>query len=98
MNISLFRVTKLVVSGEALKDALGIFWLPLPLLYRLDHVNIYLNDDYDDWCVLDAGICDERTIDLWKTVLSRPLGGSRLKRLIVTHHHPDLLVLRQSQN
>lgn len=76
-------------NGEFLEIAPGILWLRMPLPYRLDHVNIYLIEDGDGWCVLDAGIHDERSVDLWKKLLGGPLAGTRLTRLIVTHHHPD---------
>jgi glyoxylase-like metal-dependent hydrolase (beta-lactamase superfamily II) len=76
-------------NGGLLEIAPGILWLRMPLPYRLDHVNIYLIEDEDGWCVLDAGIHDERSVDLWKKVLDGPLAGTRLTRLIVTHHHPD---------
>lgn len=76
-------------AGELIKIAPGIKWLRLPLPYRLDHVNIYLIEDGVGWCVLDAGIRDEHCIDLWQTLLAGPLAGTKLTRLIVTHHHPD---------
>ncbi|MAS05451.1 MAG: MBL fold metallo-hydrolase [Ahrensia sp.] len=75
--------------GEPLEIASGIMWLRLPLPFRLDHVNIYLIEDGDGWCVLDAGICDERTMQHWEAVLAGQLAGLRLTRLVVTHHHPD---------
>ncbi|MCI5074540.1 MBL fold metallo-hydrolase [Oricola sp.] len=75
--------------GEMIDIVPGIKWLRLPLPYRLDHVNIYLIEDGDGWCVLDAGLHDDRTMELWEAVLTGPLAGSRLTRLIVTHHHPD---------
>ena len=76
-------------NGALLEVAPGVLWLRMPLPYRLDHINIYLIADGDGWCVLDAGIHDDRTIELWKALLAGPLAGTRLTRLIVTHHHPD---------
>ena len=76
-------------AGEMTEITPGIMWLRFPLPYRLDHVNVYLVEDGDGWCVLDAGIHDDRTVDLWKTVLAGTLSGSHVTRLIVTHHHPD---------
>lgn len=76
-------------NGSFLEIAPGLLWLRMPLPYRLDHINIYLIEDGDGWCVLDAGIHDEATIELWKALFAGPLVGTRLTRLIVTHHHPD---------
>lgn len=84
-----FPFSEAPVAGEMTEIAPGIMWFRFPLPYQLDHVNIYLLEDGDGWCVLDAGIHDERTVDLWKSVVSGVLHSSRLTRLIVTHHHPD---------
>ena len=64
-------------------------WLRLPLPFRLDHVNVHLLEDGDGWAVLDTGIGDARTQEIWEAVLAGPLRGRRLTRLIVTHFHPD---------
>ncbi|PHR17169.1 MAG: hypothetical protein COA37_22940 [Hoeflea sp.] len=71
-----FPFSEAPAAGEMTEIAPGIRWLRFPLPYRLDHVNIYLIEDGDGWCVVDAGIHDERTVDLWKTVLAGPLSGS----------------------
>lgn len=75
--------------GESIEVAPGVRWLRFPLPYRLDHVNIYLIEDGEGWCVLDAGLLDERTTGLWRSVIADHLDGKPLTRLIVTHHHPD---------
>jgi len=76
-------------TGEVIEVAPGILWTRIPLPFRLDHVNIYLIDDGDGWAVLDTGIDDDRTRDVWQALLSGPLAGRRITRLIVSHHHPD---------
>ena len=75
--------------GTTTEIADGILWLRLPLPYQLDHVNIFLVEDSDGWAVIDTGISDDRTREIWEAVLAGPLRGSRLSRLVVTHHHPD---------
>lgn len=75
--------------GTTTEIADGILWLRLPLPYQLDHVNIFLVEDSDGWAVIDTGISDDRTREIWDAVLAGPLRGSRLSRLVVTHHHPD---------
>lgn len=67
----------------------GIMWTRIPLPFRLDHVNIYLIEDGDGWAVVDTGIGDEATRDVWFALANGPLAGKRLTRLIVTHFHPD---------
>ncbi|WP_133774652.1 MBL fold metallo-hydrolase [Enterovirga rhinocerotis] len=76
-------------AGETIEVAPGLLWARLPLPYRLDHVNIYLIEDGNGWAVLDTGIGNEATKDAWEQLLSGPLAGRPLTRLIVTHMHPD---------
>lgn len=75
--------------GTLTEVAPGVLWTRVPLPFRLDHVNIYLIDDGDGWAVLDTGIADKQTRRVWDALLSGPLAGRRLTRVIVTHLHPD---------
>jgi glyoxylase-like metal-dependent hydrolase (beta-lactamase superfamily II) len=75
--------------GAPREVAPGVLWLRLPLPYRLDHINVHLIEDGDGWAVLDTGIGDARSQEIWEAVLAGPLRGRRLTRLIVTHFHPD---------
>jgi glyoxylase-like metal-dependent hydrolase (beta-lactamase superfamily II) len=55
----------------------------------LDHVNIYALDDGDGWTVIDTGLDSRRGRALWQALLEGPLFGKPLRRVVVTHHHPD---------
>lgn len=76
-------------TGEVIEIAPGILWTRIPLPFRLNHVNIYLIDDGDGWAILDTGIDNDATRVVWESLLSGPLSGRQLTRLIVTHYHPD---------
>lgn len=67
----------------------GILWARFPLPFQLDHVNIYLIEDDGGWAVIDTGIGNNITKEIWEALLSGPLAGRPLTRLIVTHMHPD---------
>src|SRR5438445_13156768 len=43
----------------------------------------------DGWALVDCGIGDEATRALWERVFSGRIAGRPVKRVIVTHHHPD---------
>ena len=75
--------------GKTIEVAPGILWARIPLPFRLNHVNVYLIDDGDGWAVLDTGLGNDATRAVWDMLLSGPLSGRRLTRLIVTHFHPD---------
>lgn len=75
--------------GEAIAVAEDVFWLRFPLPMVLNHVNAYALRDGDGWTLIDTGFDTSRTRALWEAALAGPLAGLSVRRLIVTHHHPD---------
>ena len=75
--------------GQAIELAEGVIWLRMPLPMVLDHVNVYALDDGDGWTVIDTGFDSRKTRAIWRDVLDGPLQGKPVKRVLVTHHHPD---------
>lgn len=75
--------------GGAVEVAPGVLWMRLPAPMRPDHVNVYALDEGDGWTLVDAGLDTEATRALWAELLAGPLGGRPVRRVIVTHHHPD---------
>jgi glyoxylase-like metal-dependent hydrolase (beta-lactamase superfamily II) len=67
----------------------GILWARVPLPYQLDHVNIYFLRDGAGWAVIDTGIQTEAAIAAWEALLTGPMQGAQISRVIVTHYHPD---------
>jgi glyoxylase-like metal-dependent hydrolase (beta-lactamase superfamily II) len=76
-------------EGEATLIAPGILWMRLPLPMALDHVNIYALEDAEGWTLIDTGLSNEETKAIWQKLIAGPLAGKPIRRLIVTHHHPD---------
>jgi len=75
--------------GAAVEVAEGVLWMRMPLPMALDHVNVYALDDGDGWTVIDTGFSAPRSRALWETLLAGPLKGKPVRRVLVTHHHPD---------
>jgi glyoxylase-like metal-dependent hydrolase (beta-lactamase superfamily II) len=75
--------------GEVTLIAPGVIWFRLKLPFQLNHVNIYLVEDDDGWLVLDTGLGTDDCRVGWDSILSGPLHGERLSRMLVTHFHPD---------
>ncbi|MBF9047965.1 MBL fold metallo-hydrolase [Rhodobacterales bacterium LSUCC0031] len=75
--------------GEAIAVADDVMWLRVPLPMALDHVNAYALRDDDGWTLIDTGLDTAKTRALWEGALAGPLAGQPIRRLIVTHHHPD---------
>jgi glyoxylase-like metal-dependent hydrolase (beta-lactamase superfamily II) len=76
-------------EGEATEVADGILWMRLPLPMALDHVNVFALDEGDSWTLVDTGLSTRRAKALWEVLLAGPLSGRPVRRVIVTHHHPD---------
>ncbi len=76
-------------EGEAIKVAPGVLWLRLPLPLALGHVNCYALEDAEGWTLVDTGMASKRGRAIWAALLAGPLRGKPVRRLVVTHHHPD---------
>ena len=76
-------------EGEATEVAEGVLWMRLPLPMKLDHVNVYALDDGDGGTVVDTGFDSRRARAIWDRLLAGPLAGRPVRRVVVTHYHPD---------
>jgi len=76
-------------SGEVQKVADGVFWMRLPLPFSLDHINVWLLEDGDGWTVVDTGVATDAAKAVWERAFEQHMGGRPIKRVIVTHLHPD---------
>lgn len=77
------------IPGAAIEVAEGVLWMRLPLPMALDHVNVYALDDGDGWTVVDTGFSSKAMQERWRDLLAGPLGGRPVRRVLITHHHPD---------
>lgn len=79
--------------GEVRKVAEGIFWARMPLPFALDHINLWLLrdriDGTDCWTLVDSGVALAPTRAAWETIFANHLDGLPIKRVIITHAHPD---------
>ena len=79
--------------GESIRVADGIFWIRMPLPFALDHINLWLLEDNDEagpgWTLVDTGYGVPETHALWERHFHEIMQGKPVKRIIVTHYHPD---------
>ena len=76
--------------GEAIEIAEGVLWLRLPLPMALDHVNVYALDDGDGWTLVDTGLdTSARPARSGRRSWPDRWHGKPVRRVVVTHHHPD---------
>ena len=75
--------------GKTREVAPDIFWLRMPLPFALNHINLWLLKDGDGWTLVDTGFNTNETRDFWTSYIEELLDGKEIKRIIVTHFHPD---------
>ncbi len=84
-----YPIGKIPGPAQAVKIADGVHWIRMPLPFALDHINLWLLEDGDGWTLVDTGIKLTEIRHLWEKVFEGPMGGRPVKRIIVTHMHPD---------
>jgi len=69
----------------------GWLQVKVPLPYSLKWVNAYLlPEEETGWTLIDPGLRSDETEAFWEEALKiGHLAGSRIKKIVVTHHHPD---------
>ena len=75
--------------GTPTQVADGVYWLRMPLPFTLDHINLYVLRDGDGWTLIDTGIRGPETMAHWEHVFANFFAATPVKRVIVTHMHPD---------
>jgi glyoxylase-like metal-dependent hydrolase (beta-lactamase superfamily II) len=79
--------------GTTAEVAPGLRWLRMALPFELDHINLWLLEDGTKeepaWLVVDTGLGNEPTRALWEQVFAGTIAGRPVKRILVTHYHPD---------
>jgi glyoxylase-like metal-dependent hydrolase (beta-lactamase superfamily II) len=81
----------LPAPGEWIEVVPQVRWLRMPLPFALDHINLWLLEADDGFTVVDCGIDIPAVRAAWEQVLARLTRPVR--RILVTHFHPDHLGL-----
>lgn len=75
--------------GNLVEVAPGVQWLTMPMGGSLDHINLYLLEDDSGWYVVDTGLGNDQTKQLWEQIFEKRLKGKPILGVICTHMHPD---------
>jgi glyoxylase-like metal-dependent hydrolase (beta-lactamase superfamily II) len=78
----------MAVELELTEIVTGVFELRLPIPFEDGLVNTFLFADGDEVDLLDCGMNSDESVDMIRQAVKH-LGGKRLRRLMVTHIHPD---------
>lgn len=76
-------------DGSSVEIAPGVQWLRMPMDDGIDHINIWALADEDGWTIVDTGLRTPATVEAWHQAFRRTLQGRPIKRIMVTHLHPD---------
>ncbi len=79
----------LPAPGATIEVAPGVHWLRMPLPFQLNHINLWLLEDEGGWTIVDTGIGNAATRALWERIFDSVTARGAVKRVIVTHYHPD---------
>ncbi|MGR5454954.1 MBL fold metallo-hydrolase [Vibrio alfacsensis] len=75
--------------GEPTLIVPGVYIVRMPMDLGLDHINIYLLEDFDGWYVVDTGLATPMVKKIWREIVDKWLVKKPLKGLICTHFHYD---------
>lgn len=75
--------------AELVEVAQNVFWSRMPLPGKLNHINIWLFREDDGFSVLDTGMYTADAEAAWTSLLASLPEGMRIRRVFVTHLHPD---------
>jgi len=78
----------MAVELELSEVATGVFELRLPIPFEDGLVNVFLFTDGDQVDLLDCGMNSEESVGIIRQAIKH-LGASGVRRLMVTHIHPD---------
>ncbi len=84
-----YPFAELPAPGTASHVATGVYWLRMPLPFQLNHINLWLLEEDDGWTIVDTGIGNAPTRELWEKIFAGLFKERPVKRVIVTHYHPD---------
>jgi glyoxylase-like metal-dependent hydrolase (beta-lactamase superfamily II) len=75
--------------GTTTEVAPGVHWLRMALPFALDHINLWLLEDSGAWLIIDSGLGNDATRALWEKIFAGKIGAQPVRRVLVTHYHPD---------
>jgi glyoxylase-like metal-dependent hydrolase (beta-lactamase superfamily II) len=76
--------------GIIMQVAEQIYQIQLPLPFALRSVNCYLLRDDDGWTIIDSGLNYPAGQAAWQQAFdSMDISPSSIRRIVLTHYHPD---------
>ena len=67
----------------------GVHWAQMRLPMLIDHVNIYILEGSNYLTVIDTGLNVQECRTAWLEILKNNFNNKPVKKVVITHHHPD---------
>ncbi len=84
---------KLPSAGDITEITSDIFWIRMPLPFKLHPINLWLLRDVmhntTGWTLIDTGLFNDKNKLIWQSIIEKYFDGAPLLRVICTHMHPD---------
>lgn len=84
-----FPYADAAAPGEIRDITPGVGWLCMPIPTSPSHINLWILSDSEGVTLVDTGMATSEAKSIWEHVLSGPLKGRTVRRIVCTHHHPD---------
>ena len=75
--------------GAYAEVAPGIVWVRIPMPMDLNHINLWLLEDGAGWTLIDSGLGSDMGRETWEKLEVALFKRRPLKRIFITHLHPD---------
>ncbi|WP_341963245.1 MBL fold metallo-hydrolase [Planococcus maritimus] len=72
-------------ASQSVLDRLGLILVRHSLPFRLNHVNCFMAEGENTWTIVDAGLNNDVSRELWE----KAIGGKQVGQIFLTHYHPD---------
>ena len=88
-NPLIFPHAEAPAPGEIRDITPNVGWLSMPIPTLPSHINLWILRDNDGVTLVDTGMATAEAKSIWERLLTGPLKGQTVRRILCTHHHPD---------
>tara|TARA_B110000438_G_scaffold300088_1_gene351675 strand:- start:13939 stop:14985 length:1047 start_codon:yes stop_codon:yes gene_type:complete len=76
-------------NGDVLEVSPNLYWLRMPLPIALNHINLWLLEGKNGWTIIDSGMANDESKEVWINLFETLFKGKSLEKLLITHMHLD---------
>ena len=77
------------IFGTTKEISDGVHWAQMRLPMLIDHVNVYILEGSKYLTIIDTGLNVKDCRAAWLEILKNNFNNKPVKKVVITHHHPD---------